>query len=345
MQKTGLADALFPVTTPNAGVWTARMTHLIEKRVNNQRDMYYDTIVNAARAAIPKSVPFLVGKVGSITTSADRQLLTLTDGEKISARLVVLATGLNNILRQSLGIEREIISACHSVSVGFDMVPIGRACFSFPALDYYPHRPSDRISYLTLFPIGSGMRANLFTYRDAHDPWLRRLRENPRDAIFEFMPKLRKITGDFAAAGEVRVRPIDLVRVKNVKRLGVVVIGDAFATTCPAAGTGNNKVFTDVGLLGNRYIPRWLQTPGMDTEKIAEFYDDPEKRACDTWCENHAFRLKTLSTDPRLKWAVRRGIRFVGRAAIGLSHAARRAVKLEGPSSPEATAVGLVSKA
>ena len=83
------------------------------------------------------------------------------------------------------------------------------------------------------------------------------------------MPKLRKITGDFGAAGEVRVRPVDLVRVKNVRRSGVVVIGDAFATTCPAAGTGNNKVFTDVGLLGNHYIPRRLRTPGMDAKKNA----------------------------------------------------------------------------
>ena len=170
VQKTGLADVLFPVTTPNSGVWTARMTRLIEKRVNNQRDIYYDTIVNAARAAIPKSVPLLVGKVTSITATSDRQSLTLSDGKEISARLVVLAIGLNNALRQSLGIEREIISACHSVSVGFDMVPVGRSRFPFPALDYYPERPSDRISYLTLFPIGSGMRANLFTYRDAHDP-------------------------------------------------------------------------------------------------------------------------------------------------------------------------------
>ncbi len=34
------------------------------------------------------------------------------------------------------------------------------------------------MAYLTLFPIGSdAMRANLFVYRDMHDPWLRQLRD------------------------------------------------------------------------------------------------------------------------------------------------------------------------
>jgi hypothetical protein len=30
----------------------------------------------------------------------------------------------------------------------------------------------DRAAYVTLFPIGTDMRADLFVYRDMHDPWL-----------------------------------------------------------------------------------------------------------------------------------------------------------------------------
>jgi hypothetical protein len=56
---------------------------------------------------------------------------------------------------------------------------------------------------------------------------------------------------------------------------GSVLVGDAFASSCPAAGTGSNKVFTDVERLCNIYIPRWLATDSMGEEKISAFYDDP----------------------------------------------------------------------
>lgn len=271
LQKTGLAEFILPVTTANTGMWAARMGRLLDKRPNNQRDIMYDTLVNAARSAIPESTPFLTEKVSALQANADRQIIALSNGEEISARLIVLATGLNNALRQSLGIEREVLSACHSVSIGFDMVPVGRPRFAFPALDYYAERPSDRLAYLTLFPMGSVMRANFFTYRDAHDPWLKRMRSETNDAVFEVLPNLRKIVGDFAVVGDVKIRPVDLMRVKNFRRSGVVVVGDAFATSCPAAGTGTDKVFTDVERLCNHYIPLWLKTPGMATAKISAF--------------------------------------------------------------------------
>ena len=62
-----------------------------------------------------------------------------------------------------------------------------------------------------------------------------------------------------------------------MRQAGVVLVGDAFATSCPAAGTGTGKVFTDVERLCNVHIPRWLATPGMGADKIAAFYDDPVK--------------------------------------------------------------------
>jgi 2-polyprenyl-6-methoxyphenol hydroxylase-like FAD-dependent oxidoreductase len=69
----------------------------------------------------------------SISTSAERQELALSTGEVIFARLVVLANGLNIGLRRTLGIERRIISPCHSISLGFDLTPVGRPSFDFPA--------------------------------------------------------------------------------------------------------------------------------------------------------------------------------------------------------------------
>jgi 2-polyprenyl-6-methoxyphenol hydroxylase-like FAD-dependent oxidoreductase len=51
----------------------------------------------------------------------------LSNGEEISVRLVVLANGLNVGVRQMLGITRHVISECHSVTLGLDVEPVGRA--------------------------------------------------------------------------------------------------------------------------------------------------------------------------------------------------------------------------
>src|SRR4029450_6434634 len=104
----------------------------------------------------------------------------------------------------------------------------------------------------------------------------------PAEAIFGQLPRLQKITGAFEIASNVDIRPIDLYAVAGYRQSGVVLVGDAFSTSCPAAGTGVSKVFTDVERLCNVHIPRWLASPGMGEDKIAAFYDDPVKQACDS---------------------------------------------------------------
>ena len=125
------------------------------------------------------------------------------------------------------------------------------------------------MAYLTLFPIGATMRANLFVYRDMHDPWLRRLRETPEKILVALMPGLRKLTGEIEVAAPIKIRPVDLYVTHGYRQPGIVLVGDAFATSCPAAGTGANKVLTDVERLCNVHLPRWLATDGMGVDKIA----------------------------------------------------------------------------
>ena len=161
------------------------------------------------------------------------------------------------------------------------------------------------------------MRANLFVYREMTDPWIEGFRKAPEDSLVAIMPKLRDRIGDFKVTSFVKIRPVDLVVSKDHVQPGFVLVGDAFATSCPAAGTGTNKVFTDVGRLCNIYIPRWLATPGMAREKIAEFYSDPVKVAADTHSHDKAFALRAISTDPGLMGNVKRYGRFFGHLAIG----------------------------
>jgi 2-polyprenyl-6-methoxyphenol hydroxylase-like FAD-dependent oxidoreductase len=170
------------------------------------------------------------------------------------------------------------------------------------------------------------MRANLFVYRDMHDPWLREMRHGGQDALFALMPGLRKLTGDVEIV-DVKIRPVDLYVSTGYRQAGLVLVGDAFATSCPAAGTGCNKVFTDVERLCNVHIPRWLASDGMAAEKIAAFYDDEVKQACDAACEAKAYFLRALSTSAGLAWSARRWSRFVGQLGIGTLRRARSSMR------------------
>jgi 2-polyprenyl-6-methoxyphenol hydroxylase-like FAD-dependent oxidoreductase len=317
LRRTGLADAVLRNGTFDGECWIARFGHVVEKRGGDQYGILYDTLVNTIRGEIPKSAEIINAKVNAIANSPERQIVTLSTGEEISARLVVLANGLNIGLRHALGMTREDVSPCHSITIAFDLKPVGRSHFDFPAMTYYPERASDRMAYITLFPVGSAMRANFMVYRDMNDPWLSEMRHRPTETLFKLMPALRKFTGDAEVVGPVKIRPADLYVTHGHVQPGVVLVGDAFGTSCPAAGTGTSKVFTDVERLCNVYIPQWFASDGMSADKIAAFYADPVKKACDEHSFDKAFSLRSISIDQRLSWRVQRWTRFFARLAIG----------------------------
>jgi len=324
LRRTGLAEPVLRATTHDRNVWIARFGYLVDDKPSDQYGILYDRLVNTVRGEIPAAVEFIHAKATAIATSTERQRIKLSDGEEISARLVVMANGLNKGLRRTLGIESRVISDCHSVTIGFDLAPVGRASFAFPALTFYPQRARDRMAYLSLFPIGQAMHANLMVYRKLDDPWFTQLREAPEAALRSLMPRLGQIAGDFKVVGPIKIRPADLYVAEGHRQPGVVLVGDAFSTSCPAGGTGTDKVFTDVERLCNVHIPTWLTTPGMGLGKIAAFYDDPVKTAVDAWSTRKAFELRALSTASGPTWLARRWARFVVRAGQGALRQARQ---------------------
>ena len=102
------------------------------------------------------------------------------------------------------------------------------------------------------------------------------------------------------------------------RRPGVVLVGDAFETTCPVTGTGTDKVFTDVERLCNVHIPAWLASEGMGEDKIAAFYDDPVKQACDAWSSAKAYHFRSVSIDNGITWRIQRRARFLNWFGLGL---------------------------
>ena len=104
------------------------------------------------------------------------------------------------------------------------------------------------------------------------------MRRAPRETLNAALPRLRKITGEFDVAGDVKIRPADLYVSSGHRQPGIVLVGDAFETTCPVTGTGTDKVFTELERLCNVHIPAWLATEGMGADKIVAFYTTPSRR-------------------------------------------------------------------
>jgi hypothetical protein len=62
---------------------------LSKTRAGDQRGIFYAPLVNTVRAQIPSAVAFIEAKATEMSTSASRQTVTLSNGDRISARLVV----------------------------------------------------------------------------------------------------------------------------------------------------------------------------------------------------------------------------------------------------------------
>lgn len=306
LRGLGLFDQLTALTTPVQDMAVARFGRLVERTRRPEYGFYYEDVVNGIRMMLPPNVTFMVGRAAELATGPDYQRVKLSNGEMIEARLIVLASGLGDALRHGLGIRRRVIRDKHSLSAGFDVLPAPGETFEFPALTYYGESTIDRIAYVSFFPIKDVMRANLFCYRGYDGEWARAFKNAPREMLFAVMPGLRRFVGDFQVGGKVKMRVADLYRAENVRLDGIVLIGDAFQTTCPAAGNGVTRVFTDVDRLCNDHVPRWFASPGMGAQKIAEFYDDPVKVDCDLRVAQAAEYCRQFTTNDGPLWRARR---------------------------------------
>ena len=279
----------------------------------------YQAMVAAVRREIPSDVRFVAGVVTELKTSEDLQEVRLSDGRVVEARLIILATGLNGNLVEDLGIGHSYVHKGHTLCVGFTVAPIARADFRFYGADLLRCGVKDRIDYVSFFPMAGAMRANLFSFHNLHDAWSLRLRDAPRETLLATLPKLQRFVGEFEIIDKVKLRTVDLRLANNYRRSGIALIGDAFQTSCPAAGTGITRALTDVDRLCNVYVPHWLQSPGMSAEKICQYYSDPVKQETDAhaYHVSHYRRAITVDTSYSVEAAPQSyRIRFVARATF-----------------------------
>jgi 2-polyprenyl-6-methoxyphenol hydroxylase-like FAD-dependent oxidoreductase len=304
-EKLGLDKMVMPLVTPFTDIDVFRLGQFFAREKKWEYAFSYGALINGLRDALPPQVPLTVGKVTEVSTGPDRQRLVLADGTVINARLLVVATGYSELVRRAIGVERIELSKAHSLSMGFDLAISPRDC-AYQAVTCYGKRASDRVAYLTVFPIGNRMRANMFVYRTVADQWTRDFRADPQKMLCELMPEISAQCGNFEVATPVEVRQVNLTTTQGHRRDGVVFIGDAFVTTCPTPGVGIGRVMIDVDQLHSVHIPRWLETPGMAADKINAFYDDPVKVTSDEEGMRVSIYAKQITTETGLEWRVRR---------------------------------------
>jgi 2-polyprenyl-6-methoxyphenol hydroxylase-like FAD-dependent oxidoreductase len=266
----------------------------------------YETLVNRARSTLPPNIQVVTGRVANVDTSDTHQQVRLADGRTFQGRLVILATGQGFGLLKQAGIKRRTLREQHSLTFGFGIEPVGPKPFKDSFLVYQREKIEDRIDYFAAFTLAGQTRVNLFTYRDYKEPWTKAFIADPDAGLRQVMPGLEAALGPYRAFGPVEARPVDLYVADNLKVNGAVVIGDAFQASCPATGMGMVRLLTDIEQLCRAHLPRWLETPGMGADKIATFYRDPVKQACDAKALHDSEYRRAVSTKTSLPWKMHR---------------------------------------
>jgi len=309
LRALGHMERLLPWTGHIRSIWEAQNGRVIRVRQWEQYGIFYQDMVNGVRAALPPEVEFVLGNVQEIGCQGELRSVILEDGEEYLARLVVLATGTENPLLSRLGISKRAIPQASSDAFGFSIEPRAGRSFPFDAVTYYPDSCDEKLAYLSLFRIGTAMRANLFAFWSGNEAGVRKLVRTPHSELQRMLPKLAEVIGEFEVVGRVETWRTVLYQVEGHLQPGLVLLADAFQNVCPTTGLGVSKVLTDVEVFCSECAPRWLATGGMDIEKIVSFYRMPRKTQMDELSVMDAWRNRQLSLNRSFAWQARRARR------------------------------------
>lgn len=279
-----------------------------ELYVSDTEEQYgisYSDTVTSLRENLPAGVDFVVGRVDGIHPDARAPKVSLRDGGSLTARLVVLATGGNDAILDSLGLERMYDPALRSLNLGFDLSWDGPPGYERNGFNYFMGRNHATLDYLTIFPIGDRIRANLFLQLGAKDPLVLAFKVDPMGCMFEWMPRLRELIGVPRVASKVQVVPTVFSRVKDPALPGVILAGEELQSVSPTTGMGLSKVLTDVRTLAE-LVPGWLASGPIDAGLTRRFYRDPrklevERLARGRWMHYQRRQLKSVPLSLRVR--------------------------------------------
>jgi 2-polyprenyl-6-methoxyphenol hydroxylase-like FAD-dependent oxidoreductase len=309
LQSLGLLDKVKQKTRIISEIIHGRAGRVLRRRQIEQFGISYCDIVNQVRAQIPEQVEFRLGRVEKITPDQSRPRVELADGSVRVGRLLILASGMSGRLPEQLGIEKRMVKEELSMAFGFMIERIDGQAFPFDAVTYYTGTLADKVGYVTLFRMGNAMRANIFAYWPAKDATTKELLREPGTALPRLLPGLDQLIGSYAVQGKIEPFKIDLYRMQQCARAGMVLIGDAYQSVCPSTGMGLSKVLTDVDVLCNEFVPRWMAAGSIATSDVAAFYVHERKSAVDDCALHQALAGRDSVLATSLHWRVRRLVR------------------------------------
>jgi 2-polyprenyl-6-methoxyphenol hydroxylase-like FAD-dependent oxidoreductase len=117
--------------------------HIFKTIRVEQYGINYADMVNALRAKMPPAVDCRRGQVELIANSEHMQRVRLSGGEELTARLVVLASGVSGGLEANLGLRRRVVRRDQSLVLGFDVAASLAQPFAFDSVAYYSVQPVD----------------------------------------------------------------------------------------------------------------------------------------------------------------------------------------------------------
>ena len=270
----------------------------------------YADWVASLRSAWPSNVRWVDDVVEGVDPSPTGPVVLTRSGERSPGRLLVVATGRSPALTEAMGVERPVVSAGHSVCLGFSVARSGPVAARILQAPF-----GTGLAYVSLFPLPGELRVNVFSHRDLRDPWHRRMSADPVGALLELAPEAGALLAGRAVVRRCEARATDLYQARGHQRLaGTVLIGDAFHAPCPGSGTGLLRILNDVELLAVSYVPAWMKAATVTAEDVARFYADPRKRALDRASLRQSLRGRSHALDTGAYWRLRRALHEVRNA-------------------------------
>lgn len=319
LNQLDLLDARRPATPPLRHVDCYRDGVHYRNDVNEQYGIHYTDTVNNLRQLAKSHSELIISKISALYTSPTTQTVELTDGRRLTSRLIIMCTGGNiaNPLLAALGVTRAPKPHMRSLSFAFDIERRDGAPFGFTSFTYFLDPRRHGIDLITLFPLGTTIRVNLFTQWLPRDPRVSALRQQPLKELETYFPDLFPIIGDSRLSNDqpVEAFPTGYYRLEGTNKPGIVVVGDEFQSVSPATGLGLSKVLTDVIVLGE-LVPQWLATPGMDIAKTQHYYRHPRKRAMDNKAHDEWACIADNARYPVMAGKIKRKLQRILRGTI-----------------------------
>jgi hypothetical protein len=282
------------------------ITQLADKGVSERR------LIDALQAACLKTVQICDSAATRLVPHRLRPRIELADGRSLSGRLVVITTIPEPELFSELGLRRYVMSRAHLHLIRLKLSPRdGVTPPGDQASGGVIHTPmaagQARLVPLLDAPQTFGLELHLYDPPDSAR--LRTFRTTPQAAVSAALPHLRVWLAGCSMHGAAQMRVCDLYDVARPSRSGVVLIGEARRSDCPA--TGDMRLLDDLSALQG-LTPLWLEH-GADLHRLDAFYADETRRRQEAAAHKRAMRLRRA--------ALRVGpLQTLQRAAARLTH-------------------------